>query len=81
MEARESPMIFHYMGPAKPWSLGSYIPGKELFLKYQNISGWHYVVIQKSLCKRILYTIFPVLKKNAWEDKTYIDGWEKYYKE
>ena len=81
MEARESPMIFHYMGPTKPWSLGSYIPGKELFLKYQNISGWHYVVIQKSLCKRILYTLFPVLYKKAWENKTYIDGWEKFYKE
>ena len=81
MEARVSPMIFHYMGPTKPWSLGSYIPGKELFLKYQNISGWHYVVIQKSLCKRILYTLFPVLYKKAWENKTYIDGWEKHYKE
>lgn len=79
-EARESPVIFHYMGPTKPWSLGGDVPGKELFLKYQHISGWNYVVIQKYVFKRILYIIFPLLKKKAWENKTYIDGWYNYYK-
>ena len=81
MEARESPMIFHYMGPTKPWSLGNYIPGNELFLKYQGLSGWRHVVIQKHFFKRLVYTLFPFYRKKAWEDKTYVDGWEKYYKE
>ena len=80
-EARESPVIFHYMGPTKPWSLGNYIPGNELFLKYQELSGWRHIVIQKHFFKRLLYTLFPFYRKKAWEDKTYIDGWEKYYKE
>lgn len=79
-EARESPVIFHYMGPTKPWSLGNYIPGNELFLKYQELSGWRHIVIQKHFFKRLLYTLFPFYRKKAWENKTYIDGWEKYYK-
>ena len=79
-EARESPVIFHYMGPTKPWSLGNYIPGNELFLKYQELAGWRYVVIQKHFFKRLVYTLFPFYRKKAWEDKTYVDGWEKYYK-
>ena len=80
-EARESPVIFHYMGPTKPWSLGNYIQGNELFLKYQGLSGWRHVVIQKHFFKRLVYTLFPFYRKKAWEDKTYVDGWEKYYKE
>ena len=80
-EARESPVIFHYMGPTKPWSLGNYIPGNELFLKYQELSGWRHIVIQKHFFKRLVYTLFPFYRKKAWEDKTYVDGWEKYYKE
>lgn len=62
-EARESPVIFHYMGPTKPWSLGNYIPGNELFLKYQELSGWRHIVIQKHFFKRLLYTLFPFYRK------------------
>ncbi len=77
-EARKSPVIFHYMGPTKPWSLGCYVPGKALFMKYQKLSGWHHTVIQKHFYKRLLYTLCPALGKKAWENKTYIDGWEEY---
>lgn len=79
-EARRSPVIFHYIGTIKPWSLGSYVPGKELFLKFQRLSGWRHIVIQKHLFKRLLYTLCPSYWKKAWENKTYIDGWENYYK-
>lgn len=79
-EVRLNPTIFHFLGPIKPWSLGCYLPGKVLFLKYQRLSGWRHVVIQKFLCKRILYTIFPVLFKKAWENKTYINGWDSFFK-
>ena len=78
--ARKSPVIFHYLGTTKPWSIGSYIPGKELFLRYQRISGWRHIVIQKHFFKRLLYMLCPNFKKKAWENKTYIDGWENYYK-
>lgn len=78
-DARENPIIFHYMGKAKPWLLGSYVPGKELFKKYQRLSGWKHQVINKQLLKRILYTIIPKMKKNSWENKTYIEGWESFY--
>ena len=79
-KARITPTIFHYMGPTKPWSLGSYVPGKELFKKYQRLSGWRHYAINKLLFKRILYTLIPKLKEKAWENKTYIEGWENYYK-
>ncbi|MGM9697219.1 MAG: glycosyltransferase family 8 protein [Prevotella sp.] len=78
-KARTAPTIFHYMGPTKPWILGSYVPGKELFKKYQRLSGWRHYAINKLLFKRILYTLIPKLKKKAWENKTYIDGWESLY--
>ena len=77
--ARIAPTIFHYMGPTKPWSLGSYVPGKELFKKYQRFSGWRHYVVNKLIFKRILYSLIPILKKKAWENKTYIDGWENLY--
>ena len=80
-EARIDPVVFHYLGPIKPWSLGCYLPGKKLFMKYQGLSGWRHVVIQKHFFKRLVYTLFPFYRKKAWEDKTYVDGWEKYYKE
>ena len=79
-KARIAPTIFHYMGPTKPWSLGSYVPGKELFKKYQRLSGWRHYAINKLLFKRILYTLIPKMKEKAWENKTYIEGWENYYK-
>lgn len=79
-KARITPTIFHYMGPTKPWSLGSYVPGKELFKKYQRLSGWRHYAINKLLFKRILYTLIPKLKEKAWENKTYIEGWENFYK-
>ena len=80
IEARDNPVIFHYFGPLKPWSLGCYIPGKELFVKYQKLSGWSYKIIQKHIFKRIVYTLIPSLKSMMWENKTYIEGWENYYK-
>ena len=79
-KARIAPTIFHYMGPTKPWSLGSYVPGKELFKKYQRLSGWRHYAINKLLFKRILYTLIPKMKEKAWENKTYIEGWERLYK-
>lgn len=79
-KARTAPTIFHYMGPTKPWSLGSYVPGKELFKKYQRLSGWRHYVVNKLLFKRILYTLIPNMKTKCWENKTYIEGWEKLYK-
>ncbi|MGM9697220.1 MAG: glycosyltransferase family 8 protein [Prevotella sp.] len=81
-KARNNPVIFHYIGKAKPWSLGSYVPGKELFMHYQKQSGWRHFTIQKHLLKRIIYTLAPFsIKKNAWEDKTYIEGWKNFYSE
>ena len=80
IEARDNPIIFHYFGPLKPWSLGSYLPGKELFIKYQKLSGWNYKIIQKHIFRRIVFTLIPPLKSKMWENKTYIDGWENYYK-
>ena len=79
-KARTAPTIFHYMGPTKPWSLGSYVPGKELFKKYQRLSGWRHYVVNKLLFKRILYTLIPNMKTKCWENKTYIEGWERLYK-
>lgn len=79
-KARIAPTIFHYMGPTKPWSLGSYVPGKELFKKYQRLSGWRHYAINKLLFKRILYTLIPNMKTKCWENKTYIEGWERLYK-
>lgn len=79
-KARITPTIFHYMGPTKPWSLGSYVPGKELFKKYQRLSGWRHYAINKLLFKRILYTLIPNMKTKCWENKTYIEGWERLYK-
>ena len=78
-EARINPIIFHYLGKIKPWSLGCYLPGKKLFMKYQKASGWCHRSINKHFLKRILYTLFPNIKKNAWENKTYIDNWENFY--
>ena len=78
-EAIIDPVIFHYLGKIKPWSLGCYLPGKDLFKKYQNASGWRHCTIQKHVFKRIIYTLFPNIKKKAWENKTYIDNWEKFY--
>lgn len=80
IEARDNPIIFHYFGPLKPWSLGAYLPGKELFIKYQKLSGWNYKIYQKYIFKRIIYTLFPMLKRKMWENKTFIEGWENYYK-
>ena len=78
-DARINPIIFHYLGPVKPWSLGCYLPGKKLFMKYQKASGWRHFTIEKYVFKRIVYTLFPNIKKKAWENKTYIDNWEKFY--
>ena len=78
-DARINPIIFHFLGKIKPWSLGCYLPGKELFMKYQKASGWWHCTIQKHVFKRIIYTLFPNIKKKAWENKTYIDNWEKFY--
>ena len=78
-DARENPTIFHFCGTVKPWSLGSYLPGKELFIKYQKLSGWNYKIYQKHILKRIIYTLFPMLKRKMWENKTFIEGWEHYY--
>ena len=75
-EARIDPVVFHYTGPLKPWSLGCYVPGKKLFMKYQKASGWRHFTIQKYVFKRIIYTLIPQMKKKAWENKTYIEGWE-----
>ena len=80
IEARDNPIIFHYFGPLKPWSLGAYLPGKELFIKYQKLSGWNYKIIQKNIFRRIVFTLVPSLKAQMWENKAYIDGWENYYK-
>ena len=78
-EARIDPVIFHYLGSVKPWSLGCYLPGKELFIKYQKASGWRRFTIQKHALKRIVYSLFPIMKKKGWEDKTYIEGWNNFY--
>ena len=78
-EARIDPVVFHYLGPVKPWSLGCYLPGKKLFMKYQKASGWWHCTIQKHVFKRIIYTLIPQMKKKAWENKTYIEGWENFY--
>ena len=78
-DARINPIIFHFLGKIKPWSLGCYLPGKELFMKYQKASGWRHFTIEKYVFKRIVYTLFPNIKKKAWENKTYIDNWEKFY--
>ena len=80
IEARDNPIIFHYFGPLKPWSLGAYLPGKELFIKYQKLSGWNYKIIQKNIFRRIVFTLVTSLKSQMWENKAYIDGWENYYK-
>ena len=78
-EAIIDPVIFHFLGKIKPWSLGCYLPGKDLFKKYQNASGWRHCTIQKHVFKRIIYSLFPNIKKKAWENKTYIDNWEYFY--
>ena len=78
-ESRLDPIIFHYLGSTKPWSLGCYLPGKQLFKKYQKTSGWWHFTIQKYVFKRIIYTLFPQMKKKAWENKTYIEGWESCF--
>ena len=78
-DARIDPVVFHYTGPVKPWSLGCYVPGKKLFRKYQKESGWRHCTIQKHVLKRIVYTLFPIIKMRAWEDKTYIEGWDSFY--
>ena len=78
-KSRLDPVIFHYLGPVKPWSLGCYLPGKQLFKKYQKTSGWWHFTIQKHFFKRLVYTLVPKIKKKAWENKTYIDNWEKFY--
>ena len=78
-DARINPIIFHFLGKIKPWSLGCYVPGKKLFMKYQKESGWRHFIIEKYVFKRIVYTLFPNIKKKAWENKTYIDNWEKFY--
>ena len=78
-KSRLDPVIFHYLGPVKPWSLGCYLPCKKIFMKYQKASGWCHRSINKHFLKRILYTLFPNIKKNAWENKTYIDNWENFY--
>lgn len=80
IKARTDVVIFHYMGHIKPWSLGCYVPGKELFKKYQRLSGWKHFTIQKYLLKRILYMLIPrFFLAESWEDKTYIEGWEVFY--
>ena len=78
-DARINPIIFHFLGNIKPWSLGCYVPGKKLFMKYQKESGWRHFIIEKYVFKRIIYTLVPKIKKKAWENKTYIDNWEKFY--
>ena len=78
-ESRLDPIIFHYLGPTKPWSLGCYLPGKVLFKKYQKASGWRHFTIQKYVFKRIIYTLIPQMKKKAWENKTYIEEWESCF--
>lgn len=78
-EARINPIIFHFLGNIKPWSLGCYVPGKKLFMKYQKESGWRHFIIEKYVFKRIIYTLVPKIKKKAWANKTYIDNWEKFY--
>ena len=78
-KSRLDPVIFHYLGPVKPWSLGCYLPGKQLFKKYQKISGRRHFTIQKYVFQRIIYTLFPQMKKKAWENKTYIVGWESCF--
>ena len=78
-EARINPIIFHFLGNIKPWSLGCYVPGKKLFMKYQKESGWRHFIIEKYVFKRIIYTLVPKIKKKAWENKTYIDGWECFF--
>ena len=78
-DARIDPVVFHYLGPVKPWSLGCYLPGKQLFKKYQKASGWRHCTIKKHVLKRIVYTLFPIIKKKGWEDKTYIEGWDSFY--
>ena len=79
-ESRLDPVVFHFLGPVKPWSLGCYLPGKKLFMKYQKASGWRHFIIQKYVFKRIIYTLFPQMKKKAWENKTYIEGWEELFR-
>ena len=49
-------------------------PIKILFMKYQKASGWRHFTIQKYVFKRIIYPLFPNIKKKAWENKTYIEG-------
>ena len=78
-DARIDPVVFHYAGPVKPWSLGCYVPGKKLFRKYQKESGWRHCTIQKHVLKKIVYTLFTIIKKKGWEDKTYIEGWNSFY--
>ena len=78
-ESRLDPVVFHFLGPVKPWSLGCYLPGKKLFMKYQKASGWRHFTIQKHVFKRIIYTLIPQIKKKAWENKTYIEGWESCF--
>ena len=78
-EARIDPVVFHYLGPVKPWSLGCYLPCKKIFMKYQKASGWRHFTIQKYVFKRIIYTLIPQMKKKAWENKTYIEGWESCF--
>ena len=78
-ESRFDPVVYHYLGPIKPWSLGCYLPGKKLFMKYQKASGWRHFTIQKYVFKRIIYTLIPQMKKKAWENKTYIEGWESCF--
>ena len=78
-KSRLNPIIFHYLGPTKPWSFGCYLPGKKLFIKYQKTSGWRHFTIQKHVFKWVIYTLFPNIKKKAWENKTYIEGWESCF--
>ena len=54
-------------------------PIKILFMKYQKASRWRHFTIQKYVFKRIIYTLFPQMKKKAWENKTYIEGWESCF--
>ena len=54
-------------------------PIKILFMKYQKASGWRHFTIQKHVFKWIIYTLFPNIKKKAWENKTYIEGWESCF--
>ena len=79
LKSRLDPVIFHYLGPTKPWSLGCYLPGKKLFRKYQKESGWRHCTIKKHVLKRIVYTLFPIINMRTWEDKIYIEGWNNFY--